>query len=94
MSDDLISRKAVLDIIKKHECDTSRIMGGVIELKTAYDVDKVVEQLKENEEDVIKAIRENAESEFSLIKVMDLEKLFEEYTQEQIEIVKSGGVAK
>ena len=46
MSNDLISRSAVIDVIKRHECDTSRIMEGVMELPTAYDVDKVVERLK------------------------------------------------
>lgn len=59
---------------------------------TIYDVDNVVKKLKENEEDVIKAIKENSISEFQMIKIMDLQKLFEEYTKEQIEIVKSGGI--
>ena len=46
MMSDLISRKAVLDIINRHRCDTARIEEGVINLPTAYDVDKVVEELK------------------------------------------------
>jgi hypothetical protein len=44
---DLISRKAVLDIINKHRCDTNRIEENVLNLPTTYDVDKVVEQLEE-----------------------------------------------
>ena len=48
MSNDLISRSAVIDVIKRHECNTIRIMEGVMELPAAYNVDKVVEQLEEN----------------------------------------------
>jgi hypothetical protein len=44
---DLISRKAVIDIINKHRCDTNRIEENVLNLPTAYDVDKVVKQLEE-----------------------------------------------
>lgn len=47
MNGDLISRSAVIDVIKRHECNTIRIMEGVMELPTAYDVDKVVERLEE-----------------------------------------------
>lgn len=42
---DLISRKAVLDIINKHRCDTARIEEGVLNLPFAYDVDKVIEAI-------------------------------------------------
>ena len=63
------------------------------ESPTAYDVDKVIEKMKRNEEDAIKSIMENGKTEFHLIKIMDLKELFEAYTKEQIEIVKSGGVA-
>lgn len=102
MSDDLISRKVLLDSMDKRYKDKRGIVQNnfaegfmqmeklIKEQPTAYDLDKVIIQLKENKEDVIKSIRENAESEFSLIKIMDLEQLFEEYTREQIEIVKSG----
>lgn len=60
---------------------------------TSYDVDKVVGKLKRNEEDAIKSIMENGKTEFHLIKIAGLKELFEMYTKEQIEIVKSGGVA-
>ena len=43
MNNDLISRSAVIDVIKRHECDTSRIMEGVMNLPIAYNVDKVIE---------------------------------------------------
>ena len=48
MSNDLISRRAVIDVIKRHECDTSRIAEGVMELPAAYDVDKVLDRLEVN----------------------------------------------
>ena len=68
------------------------IIRIIEEQPTAYNVDKVVEYLKENKEDIIKYINENSKSEYSLIKVEDLKKLLEKYTREQIEIVKSGGL--
>lgn len=61
--------------------------------ETAFDVDKIVEKLKRNKEDAIKSIMKHRKTEFHLIKIMDLKELFETYTQEQIEIVKSGGIA-
>lgn len=61
--------------------------------ETAYDADKVIEKLKKNEEDAIKSIMEYGKTEFHLIKITDLKELFEAYTKEQIEIVKSGGGA-
>lgn len=62
------------------------------EQPTAYDVDKIVERLQESKKEAIKAIDENGKSEYSLIKIKDLKELFEEYTREQVEIVKSGGI--
>lgn len=56
---------------------------------TAFDLESVIHQLNENKEDVIKAIEENSKSEFEMIKINDLKELFEEYTQEQIDIIKS-----
>ena len=43
---DLISRSAVMEIIEKHECDTARIKDGIFNLPTAFDVEKVVEELE------------------------------------------------
>lgn len=43
--DDLISRKAVLGIINRHRCDSSRIEENILDLPI-YDVSKVVEQLE------------------------------------------------
>lgn len=60
---------------------------------TAFDLESVIERIKENEEDVIKAIEENSPSEFYMIKIKDLKELFEEYTQEQIDILKSAANA-
>lgn len=97
MSDDLISRKAVVDEISyKFGLGDSLISNAIQIIKrlpTAYDVEKVIQQLEENKEDAIKTIEENSPSEFHMIKIRDLKELFEEYTREQIEIVKSGGIA-
>lgn len=109
MSDDLISRKALMDKVLQEEYDNDIHKDGrakaihhgeyqhfyrtISEMPTAYDVDKVIEKLKKNEEDAIKSIMENGKTEFHLIKITDLKELFEAYTKEQIEIVKSGGVA-
>lgn len=59
---------------------------------TAYDVEKVIRQLEENKEDMIKAIERNSPSKIYMVKKKDLKELFEKYTREQIEIVKKGGV--
>ena len=52
MDGDLISRCAVLEIIKKHECDTAGITTGVMELPVAYDIEKVCEKLWDTAEDI------------------------------------------
>ena len=105
MSDDLISRKTLLDSMDKRYKQKCGIVQDnfaegfmqmeklIKEQPTAYDSDSVVEKLKKNEENAIKSIMEHGKTEFHLIKIMDLKELFEVYTQEQIEIVKSGGVA-
>lgn len=94
---DLISRKALLEEIENGK-GKPKIYDGMQEVSwineciqnapTAFDLENVIEQLKENEEDVIKAIEENSPSEFHMIKIKDLKELFEEYTQEQIDILK------
>lgn len=76
MSNDLISRREVLDIIKRHECDTSRIILGVTDLPTAYDVDKIVKQIETE--------RKEAE-EYNQSSAMIAHEI-------DIEIVKSGGI--
>ena len=49
MSDDLISRKAVIDLIESCHVfeDAYCLVDYINELPAAYDVDKVVEQLEE-----------------------------------------------
>lgn len=61
----------------------------VINSPTAFDLESMIKKLIENNEKVIKIIRDRSPSEFNMIKIMDLVKLFEEYTQEQIDILKS-----
>lgn len=91
MSNDLISRSAVLDIIKKHECDTSRIMSGVIELPTSYDVDNVVHRLEEiNEDDNICEKFKDKDRRHC----KNARGCFDCAIRESIEIIKSGCILK
>lgn len=101
MNDDLISRKALLDVFRKNNifehitnAEDKNVIEIVKEQPTAYDVNKVIKLLEENNEDIIKAIEENSSSKFCMIKIMNLKELFEEYTREQIEIVRSGSLKK
>lgn len=87
MNNDLISRSAVIDVIKRHECDTSRIMEGVMNLPIAYNVDKVIEQLEECaiiELGITKEKFEMDRGEYSGYCALSL--------TETKEIVKSGGI--
>lgn len=102
MSGGLISREEVLSIItprlnssKVGSLEYQRLYSISEEVKsidTSYDVERVIQQLEENKEDMIKAIERNSPSKFYMVKKKDLKELFEEYTREQIEIVKKGGV--
>lgn len=108
MRDDLISRKETERILRLYADDVGcnrgeyELANGILKavsriidpesVPTSYDVSKVIEKLKIKEEDAIKSIIEHGKTEFHLIKIMDLKELFEAYTQEQIEIVKFGGV--
>lgn len=47
MDDDLISREKALEVVKRHMCDSARIEQGILELQTAYSIDKVVKQINE-----------------------------------------------
>lgn len=91
MSNDLISRSAVIAIIEKkrlmvgkHDLSAEYKLAGVQEeienLPTAYDVDKVVEQLKEN------SFVPGDKIGVSDAKIIMSEKA--------VEIVKSGGISK
>lgn len=87
MSSDLISRSAVIDVIKRHECDTSRIAEGVMELPVAYDVDKVVEGLEDmrlKREEQLRTCADNDMADYFRCKMSAI--------AEVIEIVKSGGI--
>lgn len=95
MSDDLISKNALMEDFRNtitENSDTFDWLNMISRQTVAYDVGKVIEKMKRNEEDAIKSIMENGKTEFHLIKITDLKELFEAYTKEQIEIVKSGGV--
>lgn len=105
MNGDLISKQALLKEIKDkiipEKYGTTNavldVMGAVLRLigeqPAAYDAEKVIQQLEENKEDAIKATVNVCESyqAFGMIRI--LKELFEEYTRQQIEIVKSGGIA-
>lgn len=105
MSDDLISRRSLIIRLKngsvipfskmllndKHK----QILEFEDMVKTqpiAYDVEKVIQQLEENKESVIKTI-EKLYGKLATLEMADpLKELIEEYTRQQIEIVKSGGI--
>lgn len=92
---DLISKNNLMEDFRNtitEKSDTFDWLNMISRQKAAYDVEKVIQRLEENKEDAIKAIEENSLSEFHMIKIRDLKELFEEYTREQIEIVKKGGV--
>lgn len=76
----LVNTKSVLFLMEKYP--------------VAYDLESVIRKLDENKKDVVRAIRDNALSDTSMIRISSLEELFEVYTEEQIDIVKSGGILK
>lgn len=101
MSNDLISRKEVLGIIEPR-LNTSKegtlerqrlysILTSVREMPTAYDVDKVMERLKEiNEDDDICEKFKNKDRRHC----KNAKGCFDCAICESIEIVKSGGILK
>lgn len=102
MSDDLIRREKVLSIITPRlnsfmvgSLEYQRLYSISEEVKsidTAYDVEKVIQQLEENKKTTINVIRKVCDSNFAPEQADNLVKLLEVYTREQIEIVKKGGV--
>lgn len=99
MSDDLISRKSLLDIFSKNSifehitnADGKNAIEIIKEQETVCNIGNVIQQLKENEEDLIKSIREVSPSGRYTASADELKSLIEEYTKEQIKIVKTGGV--
>ena len=106
---DLISRKALLEEVDNFSLgigasanamalvvmgETKKSIAKMIENQpTAFDLESVIEKLKENEHYMLKAIEENYPSEWHMIKIMDLKALFEDYTKEQIEILNSAANA-
>lgn len=84
MSNDLISRSAVMDYLRERQanviieknktgfvlvdvCDgmnsaISAFMNFIVQLPTAYDVDKVVERLKERRDNIVKSIQLNSQA--------------------------------
>lgn len=101
MSGDLISRSKAIKITEEemekklsYEVHNAQIdiMFRIKEMPTAYDVEKVIQQLEENKTDAIKTIRKVCDSCFAPEQAGNLVELLEVYTREQIEIVKKGGV--
>ena len=95
---DLISRNKVIDILEKekslrcsYDADITifSIEKGIRELSTAYDVDKVVEGLKQKKEEV-QRMRNTCVS-LSDLEVCDIENATYERA---IEIVKQGGLER
>lgn len=107
MSGDLISKQAVLKEIKDkiipEKYGTTNavldVMGALLrvigEQQTAYDVEKVIDKLKENEQEITSHLEESAKNAPNAVRETTLKvtaQLFRDYTKSQIEIVKSGGI--
>lgn len=62
---------------------------------TVYDVEKVIDKLKENEQEITRQLEESAKNAPDAVQETNLRvtaQLFRDYTKSQIEIVKSGGI--
>lgn len=107
MSGDLISKQALLKEIKKKiipdKYGTSSavldVIGAVLrvirEQTIAYDVEKVIDKLKEDEQEITSQLEESAKNTPDAVQETNLRvaaQLFRDYTKSQIEIVKSGGI--
>lgn len=107
MSGDFISKQALSKEIKEKiipdKYDTSNavldVMGAVLrvigEQQTVYDVEKVIDKLKENEQEITSHLEEGAKNTPNAAQETTLKvtaQLFRDYTKSQIEIVKSGGI--
>lgn len=107
MSGDLISRNKLIEEINSYQYDTvstemrraehivkAHICGLIEKQPTAYDVEKVIDKLKENEQEItsqLEEIAKNAPDEVQKTNLRVTAQLFRDYTKSQIEIVKSGG---
>lgn len=58
-------------------------------IPAAFNLESAIEKLNENKEDMLKVIEENSICGIFHTRTNDLKGLFEEYTREQIEILKS-----
>ena len=90
---DLISRSAVIDVLKEtgiiQDNDLGHLVVGEIErIPTAYDVDKVVKELKAK----IKNIYGLYNRETPILESLSRKDAFNNGICEAIEIVKGGGV--
>ena len=87
MSNDLISRSTLMSHIESErrqwgeDYDAEQILGDIEDFPTAYDMDKVVEQLEDY-----------GNEEMCYYKNTPYEKCVEECVHKAIEIVKGGGV--
>lgn len=88
MSDDLISRKALLEKAKDYFISPDGALRLIESQPTAYDVDKVVGKLEERKKYLLKdfVLEEKAEEvkERTMARINEIDGL--------IEIIKSGGV--
>ena len=91
---DLISRSELIRRIESEyreygeDYDAEQILGDIEDMQTAYDIDKVVEELKQKKEEV-QRMRNTCVS-LSDLEVCDIENVTYERA---IEIVKQGGVS-
>lgn len=102
---DLIDKDKVINAIVRNcrlktenseEYGFIEILEDIADFQTAYDVEMVIDQLKENEQEITSQLEKSAKNAPNAVQETNLKltaQLFRDYTKSQIEIVKSGGVA-
>ena len=84
IDEDLLSEKA-----KDYFISPDGALRLIKSQPTAFDLESVIAKLKENEQDMIRAIKENSPTGVYTATAMEFIGLIEEYTKEQIEILNS-----
>lgn len=98
MSGDLISKSGLMEDFRNtitEKSNTFDWLNMISRQKAAYDVEKVIDKLKENEQEITSHLEEIAKNAPNAVQETTLKvtaQLFRDYTKSQIEIVKSGGI--
>lgn len=80
------------DELIKDRVDNDFVKIAAENAPTVYDINKIIQQLESNKENIIKITKKVCERYFVPEKGDALVSLFERYTRDQIEIVRKGGV--